>query len=163
MQLADNFNVEAMKYDTVDLSPLCYMDNISNMCAIVTATQVGNKLMEEVVGKKGLEFNYEKSMFMVMGNKKSRARLEKEIEKSPIMLGDQVMKEVKVMKYLGENISFNLEESVHHTVTKRAEIAKHTIYELRTVIEDTRATTLGGLDVAFNIWNAGILPMILWK
>ena len=50
---ADNVNVEAMKYDSVDLNPLSYMDDIFNMCANVTATQVGNKLMEEIVGKKG--------------------------------------------------------------------------------------------------------------
>ena len=116
----DNNEVEAMKYESVDLYPMCYMDDIFNMCENVAATQASNNLMEEVVGKKGLEFNYEKSMFLVMGNKKTRAKLQEEIRKTPIKLSNQNMKEVTVMKYLGEQISFNLEESVKQTVTKRA-------------------------------------------
>ena len=85
------------------------------------------------------------------------------IEKSPMKLGNQTMKEAKAIKLLGDLISINLEESVHQTVMKRAGVVKHAIFEVRTVIEDTRANSLGALDVAFNIWNSGILAMLLYN
>ena len=125
--------------------------------------QLGNEVMEELIGKKGLEFNYDKSMYLIMGNKKVRKKMNEDIEKSPMKLGNQTMKEAKAIKLLGDLISINLEESVHQTVMKRAGVVNHAIFEARTVIEDTRANSLGALDVAFNIWNSGILAMLLYN
>ena len=47
------------------------------------------------------------------------------------------MTEVNSLRYLGEELSVNLGESVHRTVLKRVAIAKVAIYEIRTIIEDT--------------------------
>ena len=71
------------------------------------------------------------------------------------------MKETKTLKYLGDSLSFSLEESAHQTVMKRVGIVKQTILDIRTVIEDTRANKLGAINVAFNIWEQALSPMIL--
>ena len=55
----------------------------------------------------------------------------------------------------------SLEESVHQTVTKRAAIARHAIHEIRNVIEDTRAERMGALNIAFVLWEQGLMSMIL--
>ena len=50
-------------------------------------------------------------------------------------------------------MSYNLVESVHQTVIRRASVARLAIYEIRTVIEDTRAEKMGALNLAFSIWK----------
>ena len=71
------------------------------------------------------------------------------------------MKRVKVLKYLGENLSFSSEESVHQTVLQRVGSVKHSIYELRAIIEDRRAQSLGGLNIAFTVWEQSLVPALL--
>ena len=83
-------------------------------------------------------------MYIVMGNKKARKSLKAQLEKSPLTLCNKKMKEVKVLKYLGDLLSFSLKESVHHTMIKRVAVAKLAIYEIRTVIEYARANSTGG-------------------
>ena len=64
---------------------------------------------------------------------------------------------------MGENLSFYLEESFHQTVIKRVAIAKHAIFEIRSVIEDTRAKILGSVNIAFMIWETAIIPMLAFN
>ena len=70
------------------------------------------------------------------------------------------MKEGETIKYLGDSLSSTLEESVHQTVLKRVGIVKKTIIDIRTVIEDKRAEQLGGFNVAMDIWEAAVIPML---
>ena len=61
-----------LNYLELDLGPLLFMDDIFRMGDNVTSAQVANDLLEEMIGKKSLEFNLDKSAFMVMGNQKTR-------------------------------------------------------------------------------------------
>ena len=125
--------------------------------------EMANHLVEEIIGKKGLEFNLDKCMYILMGNKKARKTLKSQLENNPLTLCNKSMKEVKVLKYLGENLSYNLEESVHQTVVKRVAIAKHAVFEIRSVIEDTQSEVMGSVNVAFMIWETAIIPMLLFN
>ena len=95
-----------VEYNSIRLSSLIFMDDIFRMAASTFSAQFANNLMEEIIGKKGLEFNLDKCMYIVMGNKKARKSLKAQLEKSPLTLCNKKMKEVKVLKYLGENLSY---------------------------------------------------------
>merc|ERR1711954_221318 len=69
---ANNESVEVITYESVPLAPMCYMDDIFNMNESASTAQAGNELMEEIIGEKGLEFNHDKSMYIIMGNRKAR-------------------------------------------------------------------------------------------
>ena len=71
------------------------------------------------------------------------------------------MKKVKVLKYLGENFSYSCEDSVHQTILQRIGLIKHFINELRSIVEDRRAKCLGGINVAFTIWEQAIVPSLI--
>ena len=66
---------QEVSYESVDLSPLIFIDDIFRMTDTVESAQYANKLMELIIGRKGLEFNQDKSMFVIMGNKKERKAL----------------------------------------------------------------------------------------
>ena len=127
------------------LRPVRFMDDILRMAENVVSSQNAIKLFKELVGKKSLELNLDKSNFMIIGNKKSSKKLMKQVKKTPITLCGDRMKEVKVTKYLGDYLAPSLEKSVHETVLRRKGLANHAIYEIRTIIEDSRAKTIGGL------------------
>ena len=64
---------------------------------------------------------------------------------------------------MGEFFSNSLSDSVHQTVLKRNGIAKQSIYEIRAVVEDTRANKIGAMNVALEIWDKSILPMLFFN
>ena len=62
---------------------------------------------------------------------------------------------------LGDNLSYSFKESVNQTIIQRVGIGKHAIHELRAIIEDRRSQCLGGLNVAFVVWEQFIVLTLL--
>ena len=153
---------EVVYHDLV-LGPLLFMDDIFWMAEDVASAQKANNLLEEMVGKKSLELNFDKSNFMLVGNKKSRKIIMRQLEEKPLILGGVKMKEVNVTKYLGDYLAPNLEDSVHQTVIKRIGLANHAIYEIRSIVEDSRATTIGGINVGYSIWEQAVIPSLTYN
>ena len=54
-----------------------------------------------------------------VGNKASRNKLKSQCDKKPMILNGSPTKAVKVIKYLGNYLTYSLEESVHETVVRR--------------------------------------------
>ena len=128
------------------------------MAVSVASAQYSNDLMEDLFAKKSLSFNLSKSQFLIMGNRKTRKKLNSELKHNPIKLCGVNMTETKALKYLGDYLIFDLED--HQTVLRRIGAAMKTIYEIRAVIEDVRAEKSGGIGLAFDIWEMALIPMI---
>ena len=71
------------------------------------------------------------------------------------------MQVVESDRYLGDQLSKNLSESVYETVKKRVALANQSVYEIRAVVDDARADALGRLTVGFTIWETSIISMLL--
>ena len=117
--------------------------------------------MEKFIGSKALLLNLQKSAYMIIGGKKERKKLLTQLQNNPLMLCGQRMTEVKVMKYLGDYVSVSNEESVHETIVKRLGIAKQSISEIKAVVEDVRAEHIGGINLAFSLWDGAVSSMLL--
>ena len=91
----------------------------------------------------------------------ARKKIRQEIQENPIKLGGETMKEEKVIRYLGDFLSYDVSDSVHQTVVKRVGLAKKAILNIRTVVEDTRASRIGSMNVAFTIFESSVIPMVL--
>ena len=112
---------------------------------------------------KRLSLNLQKSSIIVFGDSKLVERIKEEVRKKPLMLSGKKMEEVKTIKYLGDRISNSLQESIHQTVMKRIGLAKQAVYEIRAIIEDRRAHCIGGINLAFEIFNVSVLTMIFYN
>ena len=110
-----------------------------------------------------LNINHDKSNFLIIGAKKARDKLKEEAERNPLKLGLHKLKEVEEIKFLGDYLCNSLGEAVHKTVMKRLGMAKQAIYEIRTVVEDKRARSIGGINLAFDLWSSSVIPMILYN
>ena len=64
-------------------------------------------------------------------------------------------------KYLGDQLSINLKESVGETVKKRIRLASSASFEIRSVVDDKRVEAVGSLSTAFLIYETTVIPMLL--
>ena len=68
----------------------------------IASAQTGNNRMQNVAETKLLNFNLEKSCFMVFGNYRRRSEIMHELESNPLLLNGQPMVNETVTKYLGD-------------------------------------------------------------
>ena len=71
------------------------------------------------------------------------------------------MKEDKTNKYLGCLLVSSVLESVADTVDSRIGLARRAVYEVRNIIEDCRANTLGAIQVGLDLWKGSVLSSLL--
>ena len=105
-------------YYTINLYPQMFMDDIFRMAKDRTSAQFANTAMEDMVERKLLSFNNDKSCYTIIGNKSARKKLKKQCNDSPLILNGETMKEVNSVKILGDYICQDLEESIHQTVVR---------------------------------------------
>ena len=151
-----------ISYGEEDLKPLLFQDDISRMCESVEAAQCGNELVTHVMESKLLDFNIDKSCYMVVGNPKWKVGIMKSLESSPLTLSGFPMKGVIQEKYLGDYIHcLGNPESVTATVNARHGLATTAISEIKSVLEDCRINVVGGLSAGIDIWELSVLPFLL--
>ena len=157
-------SIDEASYFSVRLQPLLYQDDVARIAPTVESAQAGNVKMEVIAETKLLDYNHEKSAFMIVGNKKARHKIEQELEESPLMFCDRPMNQVTNTKYLGDWLSTNgLADSVKVTVNKRFGLAQRAISDIRVIVDDCRNSIVGGLATGLHIWEAAVLPGLLFN
>ena len=74
--------LKEIEYENVRLNGLRYMDDILRMANEVKNAQEANDAMEEMIGGKNLQFNLDKSSFVIVGSKKATKKIRKDLEKT---------------------------------------------------------------------------------
>ena len=141
--------------------PCIFQDDIGKLSPDVGSAQEANDRMEDIVERKLLTFNVKKSMYTVIGNQKKKKEMMKKLEENPLMLRGVTMSYSNSVKYLGDWVSSTCAESVSETVKKRISIASKSIFEMRSIVDDSRANSIGGLSLSFLMWELGCIPMLL--
>lgn len=146
------------------LGPLIFQDDVARLSLNSHSAQSGNLRMRCVAESKLLDFNVEKSCFVVFANKKTQSKFQNELSKAPLELCNRPMAQEKYVKYLGDYLSEKgLEDSVQLTVNKRKGLANKAIFEVRSILNDCRAHLAGGIVSGFNLWEMAVLPMLLYN
>ena len=153
---------DIVKYDNNPIYPMLFQDDVFNPSKSVETAQDAIKRVETLLESKLLDLNEDKSVFIVAGRKKARSEMQRKIDSSPLLLYGSRMKQATVDKYLGCKISVTAADSVAATVSNRLGAAYRSIYEARTVVEDSRATAAGGITLIFEIFEMSIIPMLLF-
>ena len=78
------------------------------------------------------------------------------------MFGDFIMKEKQHDVYLGDTLSGKgLAASVEDTITQRLGKVKGLMYEVAAIMKDQRMQAMGGMQVAWEIWERSLVPALL--
>ena len=90
-----------------------------------------------------MDFNYDKSVLVLIGSEKFRKSIKQQLEREPIIFCNQPMRLSESAKYLGDYIGYSLSESVFQTVLKRRGLVKRLISEIKVTINDYRSEVMG--------------------
>jgi hypothetical protein len=128
------------------------------MCADTFSAQIGNQLIDTVMETKLLDFNLDKSCYMVIGEECAQNDIRKQFQETPLTLSGVVMKEVNEEKYLGDYISAGgLDKSTIVTIDRRYNKVVNALVEIRAVVEDCRSHITGGIKTGLEIWEMAYL------
>ena len=125
------------------------------------SAQEGLNRLENLANSKLLSFNSLKSCFVIMGSKKARRDLEEEFKRKPPLLYGKPLKVESQGSYLGEELRSNVSDSVSSTINKRIGLATKAIFEIKSVVEDTRSKAVGGILSGVLLWQSSVLPYLL--
>ena len=103
-----------------------------------------------------------KTCYVLYGSEKWKKEVREELERSPLKFGDFLMKEKEQGVYLGDVLSSRgLAASVEATIAHRLGKVKGSIYEVAAIIGDQRMQAMGGMQMAWEIWERSLLPSLL--
>ena len=106
------------------------------------AAQTTNDKMIDVMESKLLDLHEDKNCYLVAGEPKAVKKMRKKLERNPLKLYNKNMKEAKSNKYLGCLLAPSVRQFISGTVDSRINLAKRAIYEIRTIVEDSRADSI---------------------
>ena len=162
VERAFRYSDHEISYGEEDMKPFLFQDDIARVCDSLEAAQHGNDLVTHVMESKLLDFNLDKSCFMVVGNEKTKDNIMNKVDSSPLTLSGCPMKMVTQEKYLGDYIHCSGNPgSVLATVKARNGMTVSAINEMKSVLEDSRINVAGGLKAGIDIWEISVLPFLL--
>ena len=80
---------------------LILQDDIMKMCDTVEQARKGTQKIDEILKKKLLSVNYDKSKYLVLGKGKAKERMLKELKKWPMKMGEEIIEKLNFRKVLG--------------------------------------------------------------
>ena len=121
--------------------------------------------MESILETKLLDFNLDKSVCILVGDDNFKTECLSSLKQFLVTLNKKPMKiEEKNYSYLGEIISSKgLSLSNKVTIDKRFGVANKSVYEIKSIVEDTRNFQPGGILLAFEIWEKAVIPALLYN
>ena len=144
------------------LNSLVFQDDISKMNDNINQARIGCQKIDEILKKKLLSVNHDKSKYVLIGNSRFRKSIAKKIAKKPIKMGGVTIEQSVKEKYLGDIIHQNgCQESVKETVKERKRKLISKSEEIIKVADTAFMSGLGHAKTAFNLFEAQVIPALL--
>ena len=102
-----------LSYGSEQLLPLLFQDDICRVATRIDDAQKGNDILETIMELKLLDFNLDKSSYIIMGTKSAMKTIEQQLAENPLTLCNQPMKASTCEKYLGDMLSAKGLATVH--------------------------------------------------
>ena len=138
-----------MEFGDVPLAPIMWMDDILNSVKGTKEAREANKRVDILMKQRGLSLNKDKSVCLILGSKKQKQDISRELENQPLVCGDFETKEKQQEKWLGQILSAaGLADCVSQTVAAKEGKIRGACLEIAVIVNDWRADVVGGFDTA---------------
>ena len=155
-------STDEAKYGSVRVQPQCYQDDVLRVALSVESACAGNVKLSMMFRERLLRCHPTKTCFLLVGSKMWKRKVKGDLEASPLMFGSFPMKEKEQDVYLGDILSSEgLGASVEATVMHRMVKVKGAMYEVAAIMADHRMQAMGGMQVAWQIWEKSFIPSLL--
>ena len=116
----------------------------------------------ETLRKKLLRVNYDKSKYIIFGNKHYKNTVASELEKDPMTMSGVPLLQSKMEKYLGDIIHENgCKQSITETIKERTRKLWSKTEEIIQLVENPWMCGLGGSQMGIKLFEAMIIPSLL--
>ena len=149
-------------YGKMKVKPLLFQDDCLTMATTREGAQDNCNRFEQVMNNKLLEINLDKSVFVILGRKDVKSKIQKEINNLPLSFKGNMLQQKKNDKWLGDLIDTEGENSsVISTINERKLRIMTSIIEITSIIEETRINRIGGLQCGLDLWEVAVVPSLL--
>ena len=115
-----------------------------------------------MLDEKDLQAHPDKTCYIVTGSRKYKERVNIDLERSKVMLGDFPVKKKECDRYLGQMLhGGGLDRSAEATAQERVGRLKGATREIKGIIEEFQMQTLGGMMAAWELWERALIPSLL--
>ena len=153
---------QSVEYGSVPMAPLMWVDDMLNPAGGLEEARDANRRINSMMKERGLCLNKEKSVCVIIGNKKQREDAAQRLEEQPLECGDFITKPKESEKWLGQEISAQgLAHSAALTVEKREAKIRAACREIAVIVNDWRSRSVGGMESALQLWEACCIPSLL--
>ena len=117
--------------------------------------------MSKMLQDKTLQAHPDKSGILLIGSKKYKDKMRKELEENPIFLNNFSLRPKLSDNYLGQIFETDLSTSALSTVRQRECKIKGACIETKYIIEDYQMQAMGGLVAAWELWEQALIPSLM--
>ena len=146
----------------LELIALILQDDISKMCNTLEQARNGSQKIDELLKQKLLSVNYDKSKYLLLGNTKAKNRMRKELKKWPMKMGEEIILNSILEKYLGDIIhEKGCAESITATIKERM---RKLTPQCEDIIQIANTPLMGGLrnsKIAFKLFESLVIQPLL--
>ena len=142
-----------MCYGETRIQPLCYQDDVGAPCLDVDMARVQASLLASLMQEQTLMAHPDKTGYLVLGSKKFKENMRKELDLNPIDFKKFKLKEKEKDKYIGQIFESNLSASALATVQDRIGKNKGAAMEIKSIIEEFKMQALAGCMAAWELWE----------
>ena len=155
-------SMDELCYGSIRVQPLAYQDDVGRVSKSVSEARAGIIKVAAMLQDKGLQAHPDKTCFVVLGTKKFKESVARELEVSPLWCGSFKLNQKESDKYLGQIIHEDgLGRSALATVEERRGKIKGATMEIKSLIEDFQMQAMGGLMTAWELWEKALVPSLL--
>ena len=141
---------------------LIFQDDIGKLNDTLKEVREGCNKIDETLKSKLLSLNYDKSKFVIIGSAKARAEMENILKKDPIKMGNVIIEQAMMEKYLGDLIhQLGCARSIQETIKDRIRKLKTTCDEIIKTSESPWMGSLRNSETPFKLFEARVIPSLL--
>ena len=146
----------------VSLNSIIFQDDIGKLNNKVDEAREACLLIDELLKRKQLSVNYDKSKFLTFGNKNQREELKSTIKQNPLKMGNSYMGNSIMEKYLGDFIhESGCAMSISATIDDRIKRLKSKCTEIIQLAESPAMSITGNSLPAFRLYESTIISTLL--
>ena len=128
---------DELNYGTTAMAPLLFQDDLIHSTGGIRAARLANVRIDKVVKKLNLNLHEDKTSCILLGSKKQKNSMKKELQIQPLFCGQIEVKIEDEIKWLGQILSSDgLAGSVAETVGAREGKIRGACLEIAAVVND---------------------------
>ena len=159
----DQFPEGKMQIDGLKIPLLQFVDDTNKTCETSEQARIGGKVFTQALNELGLEAHPDKSAMVIMGGKKYREKIMKELEEDPVYVQGFKMQVSECETYLGVEMSEKgPRDSVTKSIRKRIRAAMGKEVQLSKMLESEQMDKAGWMDAVRTLANSIISPTITY-